>query len=189
MGREGGEGGGGQCGAGEQQVGRDGGEDEERQGRPAAEVRQDGGGDYLPRRPSEDVGGLDGGEDGGEDGGVREACCGKFGERATMMAMEPQGRETTDGRSGRGLVMPWLCREAEVGARRGGAGGHSELTGRPPVVLVSAVLQHLHAARSPQGVEQHVVQRVLTVLPARKRAAICRQSHHFCAVLLCCSEA
>lgn len=77
-GREGGgEGGGGQCGAGEQ-VSRDGGEDEERKGRPAAEVRQDGRGDDLPRRPRENVRGLDGGEDGGEDGGVREACVGSL---------------------------------------------------------------------------------------------------------------
>lgn len=75
--REGGEGGGGQCGAGEQ-VSRDGGEDEERQSRPAAEVRQDGRGDYLPRRPRENVRGLDGGEDGGEDGGVEEACVGSL---------------------------------------------------------------------------------------------------------------
>lgn len=74
-GEGGGEGGGGQCGgAGEQQVSRDGGEDEERQGRPAAEVREDGRGDDLPRRPRENVRGLDGGEDGGEDGGVKEAC-------------------------------------------------------------------------------------------------------------------
>lgn len=78
MGREGGEGGGGQCGAGEQQVSWDGGEDEERQGRPAAEVRQDGRGDYLPRWPRENVRGLDGGEDGGEDGGVKEACVGSL---------------------------------------------------------------------------------------------------------------
>lgn len=48
----------------------DGGEDEKREGRAAAEVSKDRRGDYLPRRPREDISGLDGGEDGGEDGGV-----------------------------------------------------------------------------------------------------------------------
>lgn len=48
----------------------DGGEDEKREGRVAAKVRQDRRGDYLPRWPCEYVSRLDGGEDGGEDGGV-----------------------------------------------------------------------------------------------------------------------
>lgn len=48
----------------------DGGEDEKREGRAAAEVRQDRRGDYLPRGPRENISGLDGGEDGGEDGGM-----------------------------------------------------------------------------------------------------------------------
>lgn len=48
----------------------DGGEDEKREGRVTAEVRQDRRGDYLPRRPCENICGLNGGEDGGEDGGM-----------------------------------------------------------------------------------------------------------------------
>lgn len=61
----------------------------------------------------------------------------------------------------------WLRWEAEVGD----AGGRRRLglTRRSPVVLVSAVLQHLHAARSPQGIQEHVVQRVFAVLRGGKR--------------------
>lgn len=48
----------------------DGGEDEKWEGRAAAKVRQDRRGDYLPRRPCENISGLDGGEDRREDGGM-----------------------------------------------------------------------------------------------------------------------
>lgn len=43
----------------------------------------------------------------------------------------------------------------EDGAMRGVMWGR--LTRRSPVVLVSAVVQHLHAARSPQRVQEDVV--------------------------------
>lgn len=87
------------------------------------------------------------------------------------MAMEPKGRETTDGGGVGWWVGPrdvmWLRWEAEDGD----AGGRRRLglTRRSPVVLVSAVLQHLHAARSPQGIQEHVVQRVFPVLRGGER--------------------
>lgn len=100
------------------------------------------------------------------------SLCRKFRERVMMtMAMEPKGRETTDGGGVGWWVGPrdvmWLRWEAEVGD----AGGRRRLglTRRSPVVLVSAVLQHLHAARSPQGIQEHVVQRVFPVLRGGKR--------------------
>lgn len=46
-------------------------------------------------------------------------------------------------------------RESPNGAARGGA--RRPLTGFSPVVLVPAVVEHLHAARSPQRVQEDVV--------------------------------
>lgn len=59
--------------------------------------------------------------------------------------------------------MTW-SRGGEEDAMGGGGG----LTGCLPVVLVSAVLQHLHAARAPQRVQQHVVQWILTILQQQR---------------------
>lgn len=63
----------------------DGGEDEKREGRATAQVRQDRRGDYLPWWTRENISGLDGGEDRGEDGGMQEACVEVQRKRGMMM--------------------------------------------------------------------------------------------------------
>lgn len=71
--------------------------------------------------------------------------------------------EQEDGRNrgwgGRRDGVTWFC-----GGEEDAMGGGRGLTRCLPVVLVSTVLQHLHAARAPQRVQQHVVQRILTIL-------------------------
>lgn len=57
-----------------QKVSRDGGKNEKREGRAAAQVSQHRRGDDLPRGVGENVRGLDGRQDRREDGGVQEAC-------------------------------------------------------------------------------------------------------------------
>lgn len=109
----------------EEEMSKDGGEDEKQ---PAAKRRWEGsdGGIIFHWRGAK-ISVLGGGDDGGQDGGMQAAWVIMQREDGTRW-----GRKET--------VMKW---------RR--------LTRVPPLILITALVQHLHAAGSPQRVLKHVV--------------------------------